>query len=251
MVTRFSGLLIAVVLLMPLQARALMNGEELMRQSHAVMTHFDSFIADVALEIEAKGKIRQRSLQLMMRQSEAQRQLNAEFTAPAEVRNAGFTSRVNLIDGTAESWVYLPAVGKARKLDGANQSSSFFGSDFSYADISGRSLNKDSHRFVSEDSESYVVESIPKDAGDSYGRLVSRIAKEDMTIRSVTFYDRKGNELKRLDNLGFDVFDDVPVVSYSEMTNLKTGSVTRLTRGNLQVGVYLMDDDFGLGALSE
>lgn len=249
-VARFVGLAAVAGLMLCRPATAQESGDELMRQANAVMTHFDTVIADVALEIESDGRSRLRSLQMMVREDETKRNLIAEFTAPKEVRNAGFSSEVDLQSGARQSWVYLPAVGKVRKLAANRQAGSFFGSDFSYADIVGRSFEQDTHRYVGEDEASYTVESTPKDKTDPYSKLVSKISKDDMTVREVTFFDRKGAALKRLSHLEFETFRNVPVVAYSEMQNLQKPSVTRLTRLNMQVNVYLMDDDFGPSALS-
>ena len=91
--------------------------------------------------------------------------------------------------------MFLPAVGLVRKLAANRQAGSFFGSDFSYADIVGRSFEQDTHRYVGEDETSYTVESTPKDKTDPYSKLVE-ISKDDMTVREVTFFDRKGAALE-------------------------------------------------------
>ena len=80
-VARFVGLAAVAGLMVCRPAAAQESGDELMRQANAVMTHFDTVIADVALEIESDGRSRLRSLQMMVREDETKRNLIAEFTA--------------------------------------------------------------------------------------------------------------------------------------------------------------------------
>ena len=167
------------------------NAIDLMREANAVMTHYQTIIADVDLTIEAGGQTRERAMRLMTRQDEARRQIIATFLAPEAIKDAGFATDVNLQNNERKSWVYFPAIGEVKALKSSNQNESFFGSDFSYSDISGRSVTQDRHRLVEEDAEFYTVESTPKGLTPAYSRLVTKIRKADMTIRSVLFFDLK------------------------------------------------------------
>ena len=126
----------------------------------------------------------------------------------------------------------------------------FSASDFSYSDIAGRSVTQDRHRLIEEDAQFYTVESTPKGLTPAYSRLITKISKADMTIQSVLFFDLKYKPLKRMTHERFEDFKGVPVVSYSIMENLQTGTRTLLNRANLQVDVILLEDDFGPEALT-
>ena len=165
------------------------------------------------------------------------------------MKGVGFTTIHDLNEGTRRSWVYLPSAGGIRELKGNQQHQSFFGSDFSYSDLMGRDAAEDTHELVSEDSNHYIIDSTPKNKNDTYGKLKYKIAKDDMTVREITFFNRNGAQLKRLTNTSFESVDGIPVVLNSEMKNLKNGSETLLERTSIQVGVMLYDDDFGPEAL--
>lgn len=225
------------------------EAEAIMDKANAVMGHFETAIAEVNLVTGKGNKTRQRLLRLVSKQDGGLRQIIATFRAPEAVKGVGFTTIHNVEEGTRQSWVYLPSVGDARELKGAQQHQSFFGSDFSYSDLTGRDAAEDTHELVSEDMGHYIIDSTPKRKDDAYGKLKYKINKNDMTVREVTFFDRNGEALKRLTNFEFEEVDGVPVVLNSKMKNLKTGSETLLERTAIQVGVSLYDDDFGPEAL--
>ena len=230
-------------------AAAQQNALKLMRDANAVMAHYQTLIADVGFSIENDGQTRQRTLRLMTRQDDERRQIMATFRAPESVKDAGFSTEVELATNKRKSWVYFPAIGTVRALQSRNQHDSFFGSDFSYSDIAGRAVSQDRHRFVEEDDLFYTVESTPTGIDTAYARLITKIRKTDMTIQSVLYFDKMSKPLKRMTHERFEDFGGIPVVAYSVMENLQTGTRTVLNRANLQVGLILLEDDFGPDAL--
>ncbi|HVM32603.1 MAG TPA: outer membrane lipoprotein-sorting protein, partial [bacterium] len=58
----------------------------------------------------------------------------AKFLDPADIRGTGFL-QIEHSDADDDQWVYLPALQKSRRLVANNKKDSFFGSDFSYGDI--------------------------------------------------------------------------------------------------------------------
>src|SRR3569833_1970968 len=61
--------------------------------------------------------------------------LLARFTTPADIQGTAFL-QVEHIDGDDDEWIFLPALGKSRRLVANNKKDSFVGSDFSYGDLS-------------------------------------------------------------------------------------------------------------------
>jgi len=230
----------------PAQAQ---SGEEIMKQANAVMGFFPSAVAEVNLTTGKGGKKRERLLRLVSKQGDGRRQLIATFREPAAVRGVGFSTELDVATDRRKSWVYLPSLGRVRELKGGQQHESFFGSDFSYSDLMGRDAAQDSHKLVSEDAVYYNITSAPKNKNDVYSKLDYKVAKSDNTIREITFYNRKGQALKRLTNIDFENVDGVPVLLNSVMENLKSGSVTSLNRTSMQVAIELFDYDFGPEAL--
>lgn len=236
----------ALMAVSPAQAR---SGEEIMQEANAVMSFFPSAVAEVNLTTGKGNKKRERLLRLVSKQGDGRRQLIATFREPASVRGVGFSTELDVATDKRQSWVYLPSLGRVRELKGGQQHESFFGSDFSYSDLMGRDAAQDTHKLVGEDAVYFNITSTPKNSADIYSKLDYKVAKSDNTIREITFYNRKGQALKRLTNIDFEKVDGVPVLLNSVMENLKSGSVTSLNRTSMQVSIELFDYDFGPEAL--
>jgi len=56
------------------------------------------------------------------------------FVQPADIKGTGFLQSENSA-ADDDIWVYLPALGKTRRLASNNKRDSFFGTDFAYGDI--------------------------------------------------------------------------------------------------------------------
>ena len=227
------------------------QADKVMADAHRILDHFPSLVAEIDMRIEAKGAVRERALRLLTKQGENQKQIIAQFHAPDSVKGVGYAADIDTRSGNQKSWVYFPSVGKVRALKANGRDDSFFGSDFSYGDISGRSVGQDSYEMAGEDERFYIVQATPNDKNDVYSKLLYQISKSNMTVRSIVFFDKKGRELKRLSNLGFQEFEGIPVIALSTMKNLQTGSKTVLDRGDVQVDVILLDSDFGPNSLAD
>ena len=97
-------------------------------------------VRDMTAELEMRiinktGLERVRQLSMASRRgADGTRKVLIRFLAPADVKGTGFLN-LSPARGENESWLYLPALGKPRRIAAEERSSSFMGSDFSYADI--------------------------------------------------------------------------------------------------------------------
>lgn len=112
-----------------------------------------------------------------------------KFTAPADIAGSGFLSIENA-DGSEESMIYLPALGRVRRIAGGQQGDSFFGSDFSYEDITGIEPDDYTHRLLEvRDGPIYVVEATPVAGSDSsYQKLVLEVPEATLLPQRVEYY---------------------------------------------------------------
>lgn len=161
------------------------------------------------------------------------------------------------VDRNADQWIYLPVLKKIRRVSVRDPSDSFLGSDLTYADISGRSIDADQHRLVQTlqrgKQDVYAVESVPVNKGDAlYSKTVSWFVKDQnwdsCTKRQVDYYDKKGEPLKQ-QILKWQSVKNAWVWDEVVVKNVQTGhsSVFRVT--DVQVNVGLRDDDFTERAL--
>jgi hypothetical protein len=61
-----------------------------------------------------------------------------------------------------DRWLYLPALDLVKRIAASDKRTSFVGSDYLYEDVSGRSLEADTHELIDTTDKYYVVKNIPK-----------------------------------------------------------------------------------------
>lgn len=126
------------------------------------------------------------------------------FQKPASVAGTRFLTVEN--PGREDDrWIFLPSLGKIRRISSGEGSASFMGTDFSYDDISSanRGVEKDSHAVLRSETldgkDCWVIESKPLDAGYQYSRMVSWIDKAARIGLKIELYDKRGTLLKLLE----------------------------------------------------
>ena len=128
------------------------------------------------------------------------------FQQPASVAGTRFLS-MDTGKGGSNQWIFLPSLGKVRRIAASEGSGSFMGTDFSYDDIASadRKADLDTHTILREESYSgktcYVIESKPKDNSYQYSKMVQWIDKDSKVPYKVELYDKKGTHVKTLEIL--------------------------------------------------
>jgi lysyl-tRNA synthetase class II len=126
------------------------------------------------------------------------------FQSPATVEKTRFLTIENQKKSN-DQWIFIPSVGKVRRLEASEGSSKFMGSDFSNDDVASanRDVNLDTHRILREDridgKDCYVIESVPKDSKYQYSKMVQYIDKNNFINYLVELYDVRGTKIKTLE----------------------------------------------------
>ena len=141
-----------------------MSGREIIDQTRA-LEMVDDMQAELEMEIIQNGRTRKRELMMSSyRGDKGQEMTLIRFLSPADVRNSGFLNIIHA-DGEEESWIYLPALGRERRIISEDRGGSFMGSDFSYEDITPTIDDYEYELLGIEhinDVEVYKVVSVPK-----------------------------------------------------------------------------------------
>lgn len=127
------------------------------------------------------------------------------FLSPADISGVAVLNYAHP-KGTDDSWLYLPASRRVRRVSGASRTASFQGSEFSYEDLSRIFTNQFDWRFVEErDLEIdgaklpvYVLEAKPRYKATGYARLLLHVNRELWRVERTIFYDRGNRLLKTL-----------------------------------------------------
>lgn len=180
------------------------------------------------------------------------------FLSPADVKDTAYLS-YDWEDDAKEndSWLYLPALRKVKRIAGSDESGAFMGSDFSYADINGIELSDWNYTFVNKDDEvdgfpAWQIEAKPKpdrmkDAVDKTGYLKYRmwIRKDNfMAVRGKYWVD-KGRKIKYFTANDIKQIDSIWTATSMTMITTARGQKEHETLLSLSDIVYNtpLDDD--------
>ena len=128
-----------------------------------------------------------------------------EYLSPADV--AG-TKLLSITGGGQESqiWLFMPALGRERRIAGTETRSKFMGTDFTYEEISGGSAYKDDYKaekLKDEDLDGrncYVLRLTPTKESD-YAFVKMWVWRDEFIPLKIEFYNRDGKVRKVLSNL--------------------------------------------------
>lgn len=154
----------------------------------------------VAMVLRDKGgrSIEREAEIAFLREGEDRTRSLVRFLNPPDIRGMAFLSHAR--EGDDDRWLYLPALGRVKRIAASDQASSFAGTELAYEDLAGREVDDYTHRFLREDvldgEPVEVVESIPTDPLSGYSRLESWAAKDKDAFLRVDYYDREGRLLK-------------------------------------------------------
>lgn len=123
------------------------------------------------------------------------------FLLPAEIRGVAALIHEHP-RATDDSWLYLPASRRVRRISGANRSASFQGTEFTYEDLSGFSVERYDWRYLRDATVNgepvYLLEARPRYADSAYSRLEIALHRTHYRGERAVFYDLAGRKLKTL-----------------------------------------------------
>ena len=161
-------------------------------------------------------------------------------------------------DKNADQWIYLPVLKKIRRVAIRDPGDSFLGSDLTYADISRRDINADTHKLTQilkrGDKEFFAVESTPiNQKGWLYSKTISWFEKgqdwNGCVKRQVDYYDKKGLPLKQ-QVIKWQQVGSAWVWSEVLVKNLQTGHSSLFRITDVKINVGLQDVAFTERALT-
>jgi len=172
------------------------------------------------------------------------------FQDPASVKGTRFLTMENPGKDN-DQWIFLPSLGKVRRIAASEGSGSFMGTDFSYDDIAStdRKADLDNHRILREekykDKDCYVIESAPGDGNYQYSKMIQWIDKGNFVTHKVELYDKKGAQVKLLEILELREIQGRLAIMVTKMTTLAAGTST-----SLNVGILKYDDPIPEGVFT-
>jgi hypothetical protein len=176
------------------------------------------------------------------------------FTYPNDIRDTGFLVWEHE-RADDERFLYLPSLGRVRRIAGAETQESFVGTDFTYEDIGGRELDEYTYAIAEEDASwtppgggapraAWRLESRRKDAGAQFPRVVSTILKDSFVVVAADIYNRRGEKQKTYVVRRLERVEGIWTAMDAEMANALEKTRTELTIERVDYGVGLKEADF-------
>src|SRR5260221_2660122 len=228
-----------------------------MMQKHFCVAKINSFKSTgTMLLINDKGQTRERksSTYSVLQPNGIDSKLLVKFTFPTDMKGRVFL-QVEQVEADDDEWIYLPALGKSRRLVANNKKDSFVGSDFSYGDISLPSVELYEHRSLGSEAadgqDCYKVESTPKTEStrdnSGYSRKITWLRKNNFVEAKVEYYDLSNRLLKTQVISQPQLLDPDPhrgLARHTQRTNQQTGHKTVLNFDEVEAAVAVPEDLF-------
>jgi hypothetical protein len=216
---------------------------------------------------DRQGRVRERSLLLLSLDGNKSRtrttskaataeegdRLLVRFTYPNDIKGTGFLVWEHP-GSDDERFLYLPALGRVRRIAGAESQESFVGTDFTYEDIGGRELEDYSYTLLEEppgwrDSEgathpAYRLESRAKDPDATFPRVISLVRKDNFIVVQADIYNRRGERQKVYEAKKVERIEGIWTVMEAVMQDAADRTRTELTIASADYNVGLTEADF-------
>jgi hypothetical protein len=204
---------------------------------------------------DRQGRARERGLVITTLRGAGTRgdRVLLRFTAPNDIKGTGFLVWEHP-KGEDERFLYLPALGRVRRIAGAEKQESFVGSDLTYEDIGGRELDDYTYAFAAADSSwtapdgkshpAWRLESRAVDQNATYPRSISVVRKDNFVIVAGELYNRRNEREKRYEVRRLEQIDGIWTVMDLAMFNDLQRTRTELIVTSARYNTGLSENDF-------
>jgi hypothetical protein len=223
------------------------------------VTGFSGKVKMTLTNSQGEKRIRIMGVQTRLRGNGIDSAVLTSFMQPGDIKGTGFLQIENSA-ANDDIWVYLPALGKTRRLAANNKRDSFFGTDFSYGDILLPPVEKYEHQWLRKETLDGVIcdviESKPIDAqtqnDTGYKRRVTWLNASNQVELKVDYFDVEDKLLKTQSISMLKELDPQKgrwLAMNREMINHQTGHKTTYAFEQAVLRTDLSDADFSVRKL--
>ncbi len=188
------------------------------------------------------------------------------FLSPADVKDTGFlTYDYRDPDRDDDQWLYMPELRKTKRIASSDKSGSFMGSDFSYADMTKRSLEEWDYEFYRPEKDHvmaghpvWIIIATPRTEKvvDRYGytKTLLVIRKDNYVVIMAKNWVKEGGKTKFMTVTKLDRIDGIWVPLEMKMVTKKgkrTLHTTILRQHNVKFNQNLDDKLFTVRRLEK
>jgi hypothetical protein len=203
------------------RAKDLRSAQTMSTRSRMVITAKDGSTTERMLDQYAKDDARGNARAVIV------------FQSPATVRGTRFLTMDNP-SGKSDQWIFLPAIGKVRRIAASESGGNFMGTDFSYDDMSmmDRDTDLDAHTILREESlngaDCYVIQSLPRSDDYQYSKTVSWIDKSNYRVYKSELYNRRGILLKTMEMSEYATVQGRDTPGRTKVSTIAAGTSTTI-----------------------
>jgi len=141
-----------------------------------------------------------------------------------------------------DRWLYMPALDNVKRIAAGDKRTSFVGSDFLYEDISGRSLQEDTHELIKTTEKLFIVRNVPNRPDTvEFSYYDVSIDRKTFIPMKMKYYDKKNKLYRIIESKKTEKIQGFPTVVKSIVSDLKTGGKTVMEFSNVKYDIKLKD----------
>ncbi len=198
--------LIILFLATSLSSAQELTGEEILEKIKGKISLTGSGMATIKLIMEnERGEQGSNTIKVYRKTSEKIEKQLIKYLEPADVKG---TKLLSIVEKGKEDmmWLYLPALGRERRIVGQLKKGSFMGTDFTFEEIGGGKSYEEKYKAekledeIFENYPCYVLKLDLKEKGTEYAYLKMWVWKEEFLPLKIEFYEEEEKLTKSLTN---------------------------------------------------
>lgn len=178
-----------------------------MRKSRELRRGLTNSVSDVTMTIRSGGRSTTRKMrQFVLEVAGNGNQTINVFSSPADVQGISVLTH-SALNGNDQQWLYLPSVGRVKRISSSNRSGAFVGSDFAYEDLSSFEVEKYAYigaeETLSQGKKVIAVTYKPGYSGSGYTQLRAFLDPGNFQPTQIHYFNRRGEHGKTLTLSGY------------------------------------------------
>ena len=175
------------------------------------------------------------------------------FTYPNDIKGTSFLVWEHAASED-ERFLFLPSLGRVRRIAGTETQESFVGSDFTYEDIGGREFDDYTYAILDENAAwsvpgggirpAWRLQSRHRGASAAFPRVVSVVLKDSFVVAQADIYNKRDEKQKIYTVRRLEQVKGIWTAMDAGMTNTLEKSRTELAIDSVEYNVGLKESDF-------
>lgn len=241
----FTAVALTLFLSLPLEGE---TGRWVAERMTSQDTSRDASVAMKVFLTDSRGRTTLRTLTFRKKDTGGREKLLLRFTEPADIRGTSFLVWRHKGEED-ERFLYLPALGRSRRLSSGERTESFAGTDFTYEDISGQDTDEFTYHLEADTTvlsgeTCYTLVSTPKGDGYDYSRIVTLVEQESFLPLEATYVGADGMPFKRFRLIERENIEGIWTMMEMVMEHLLDNHRTRIRVTDVQYDTGIDDSMF-------